>query len=70
MGGAPPSSAGLATAARSPNRTPLRALPTLVRRLRIICSHTEYVDKLDTVLDTFGRLKVPDTHAVLCVAIV
>lgn len=43
---------------RSPNRAPLRALPTLVRRLRTICAHTEYVDKLDSLLDRFGRMKV------------
>ena len=44
--------------ARSQPRVALKALPALVRRLRLIAKHSEFVDDLDSLLDDMGSFKV------------
>ena len=51
----------------APKLAPLKALPALVRRLRIIARHCDYIDGLSTLLDQFASLQV---SGVPCLAIV
>lgn len=49
---------GSPTGVRSAGVPPLRPLPSLIRRIRIIGKHSEYADKLDALLDEFASFKV------------